>query len=166
VGRGGRAVVSTRRKPSPALVEQVPRALRCASRSLTTRFRGSLMREGLPFSRFVVLRLLILQGPATSKALSAAMGVTSANMPGLIDHLEKDGLVSRTRNRKDRREILVKATPKGRRRFLRLRDTALDELMAAFDGWTDDELERFLVALKRFAARRDPQGLIELKVLP
>ena len=124
------------------------------------------MREGLPFSRFVILRLLVFRGPATSKALAGAMGVTTANMPGLIDRLEADGLVTRTRNRKDRREILVEVTAKGRKVFLRLRDTAVAELMGAFEGWSEEELRAFVEALKRFARQRQLGDLVELKVLP
>jgi DNA-binding MarR family transcriptional regulator len=162
----GRAGVPHQRKPSPALVEQVPRALRCANQALAARFRRSLAREGLPFSRFVVLRLLVARGPSTSKALAAAMGVTTANMPGLIDRLEADGLVSRAQNRNDRREILVAATPKGRRTFLRWKDTAAGELAGAFVGWTDAELRAFLESLRRFSERSPPGDLVALRVVP
>ncbi len=124
------------------------------------------MREGLSFSRFVILRLLVFRGPATSKALAGSLGVTTANMPGLIDRLETDGLVTRTRNRRDRREILVEATPKGRKIFLRLRDTAVAGLMEAFEGWSERELRAFVEALKRFAGQRQLGELVELKVLP
>jgi DNA-binding MarR family transcriptional regulator len=124
-----------------------------------------LRREGLPFSRYVVLRLLVFRGPTTSRALAEAMGVTTANMPGLIDRLEADGMVRRTPNREDRREILLSATPKGRRAFLRLKDTAMEELAAAFDGWTDHELRAFLDALERFSGAWNARGLVELNVL-
>ncbi|MGA8302497.1 MAG: MarR family transcriptional regulator [Thermoplasmata archaeon] len=160
---GGRRT-SSRKRPNPALVEQVQRALRCANQAVTARLRLALLREGLPFSRFVVLRLLVIRGPTTSKALAGAMGVTTANMPGLIDRLEADGLVTRTRNRKDRREILVEATRKGRRTLLRLKDTAVDGLVEAFDGWTEVELRALLKSLKRFTGPPHVGDLIELGV--
>jgi DNA-binding MarR family transcriptional regulator len=165
VNSSGGDFVPARRKPNPALVEQVPRALRCASRALTARLRVSLRKEGLPFSRFVVLRLLVGRGATTSKTLAEAMGVTTANLPGLIDRLEADGLVTRTRNGRDRREILVEATPKGRKTFLRLKDTAVGELGRAFEGWTDKELRTFLDSLNRFSRRRPTEALLQLKVL-
>jgi len=97
--------------------------------------------------------------------LAEAMGVTTANMPGLIDRLETDGLVSRNRSRRDRREILLKASQKGRRRFVRLRDTAFHELNRAFDGWTDEELRDLLESLRRFSEPQTRRDLVELKVL-
>jgi MarR family transcriptional regulator, organic hydroperoxide resistance regulator len=160
-----RARVALRKKPSPALVEQVQRALRCANQAVTARLRIALLREGLPFSRFVVLRLIASRGPTTSKALAGAMGVTTANMPGLIDRLEAEGLVTRTRNREDRREVLVEATPKGRKTLRRLKDTAMEGLVEAFDGWTEAELKAFLTSLERFSRPPREGDLLELKVL-
>lgn len=157
--------VTSRRKLDAALVEQVPRALRSANQALTARLRRSLQREGLPFSRFVVLRILVFRGPTTSKLLADALGVTTANMPGLLDRLESDGLVSRERNTIDRREILVQATPEGRKRFLRLKETAVKELQGAFDGWSNEELRALLESLRRFSGRPRTDDLIELKVI-
>jgi DNA-binding MarR family transcriptional regulator len=161
----GRARASSRRKPYPALVEEVQRALRCANQAVTARLGIALRREGLPFSRFIILRLLIFRGPSTSKALANAMGVTSANMPALIDRLEADGLVTRTRNRRDRREILVEATPRGHRTLHRLKETAVNELVKAFHGWTEAELRALLRSLERFSGPRNRGNLVELKVL-
>jgi DNA-binding MarR family transcriptional regulator len=159
------AKVATRKKPNPVLVEQVQRALRCANQAVTAQLRIALLREGLPFSRFVVLRLIVFRGPTTSRALAGAMGVTTANMPGLIDRLEEDGLVTRTRNRKDRREILIEATPKGRKTMLRLKDTAVEGLVEAFDGWTDTELRALLASLERFVRPPRSGEQVELGVL-
>jgi MarR family transcriptional regulator, organic hydroperoxide resistance regulator len=161
----GRPRGSARALPELALVEQVRRALRSADRALTSRLRIALAREGLPFGRFVVLRLLIARGPTTSKELAAALGVTTANMPALIDRLEADRLVTRTRNRKDRREILVAATARGRDRFRRLRDTAGEELAGAFRGWSVAELRALREALQRVSRCPEAQGLVQLRVL-
>jgi MarR family 2-MHQ and catechol resistance regulon transcriptional repressor len=39
-------------------------------------------------------------------------GVTKANMTGLVDRLERDGLVTRAKHPDDRRLTMVRATPK------------------------------------------------------
>jgi DNA-binding MarR family transcriptional regulator len=129
------------------------------------RLRGSLAREGLPFSRFLVLRLLALRGPTTSKALAKAMGVTTANMPGLIDRLEADGLVTRRQNANDRREILVSVTRTGRQTLARLKESAGTEMIAAFEGWTNAELRTLLDALRRITDGRPGGDLIELNMI-
>ncbi|HYK93064.1 MAG TPA: MarR family transcriptional regulator [Thermoplasmata archaeon] len=125
----------------------------------------SLHRAGLPFSQFIVLRLLVVRGPSTSRALAQAMGVTTAYLPGLIARLEADGQVSRTRSTQDRREILVAPTRKGRGTLLRLKDAAAEELSKAFDGWTIQELRALLSALQRISGGRKTGDLIQLKVL-
>lgn len=161
----GRSPVPARASPDPALVEQVPRALRRANQALSARLRVTLRREGLPFSRFAILRLLVACGPTTSKRLALALGVTTPNMPALIAGLEAEGLVRRDRNRTDRREIEVRVTAKGRRVVGRLQGSATAELARAFDGWTDDELRTLLGALTRFAVGWRPGELIELPVV-
>jgi DNA-binding MarR family transcriptional regulator len=155
--------MSPRRRSDPALVEQVHRALRCANQALSACLRVALLREGLPFSRFAILRLLVVRGPATSKALADALRVTTANMPGLIDRLEADGLVRRRRSRKDRRAILIGATPRGRRTFVRLKDIAVEELVRAFEGWTEAELRELLEFLNRFAGKERARDLTQLQ---
>ena len=161
----GRSRVPSRRRPDPALVEQVHRAIRSAHQAFAARLGASLRREGIPFSRFVVLRLLVGRGPTTSKALAGTLGVTTANMPGLVDRLEVDGLVTRTRNPNDRREILVEATPKGRRTCLRLRGTAVRQLVRAFEGWSEADLRALLASLQRLGPPWRPDGPTELPIV-
>ena len=53
--------------------------------------------------------------PATPATLAEEAGVTRATMTGLVDTLEKDGLVERKPDPKDRRTIHVHLTRKGQR---------------------------------------------------
>jgi len=52
-------------------------------------------------------------GPRTPAELAEAAGVTRATMTGLIDTLERDGLVRREPDPDDRRMMSVRLTPKG-----------------------------------------------------
>jgi len=77
-----------------------------------------LHQAGLSQGRFTVLMLLIDKGTGTPCASTPAeladkAGVTRATMTGLIDTLERDGMVSRDSDRDDRRMLSVKLTPKG-----------------------------------------------------
>jgi DNA-binding MarR family transcriptional regulator len=74
-------------------------------------------RHGISPSRFAVLILLKYYGDDTGLSpaeLSKKAGVTPATMTGLVDHLERDGLVRRTQNRQDRRRIDIQLTAAGR----------------------------------------------------
>jgi DNA-binding MarR family transcriptional regulator len=68
--------------------------------------------------RFTVLMLLFdkmegVSNPQTPAELAEKAGVARATMTGLVDTLERDGLVTRKHNSGDRRMMLIHLTPKG-----------------------------------------------------
>jgi DNA-binding MarR family transcriptional regulator len=79
----------------------------------------NLARHNITQGRFSVLLILMNRcdgdaatlGPAE---LADAAGVSRATMTGLIDTLERDGLVTRAPDTVDRRMMLVRLTAKGR----------------------------------------------------
>ena len=102
-----------------------------------------LSRHGLLQGRWWVLILLMREEAlvSTPSALADKAGVTRATMTGLIDGLERDGLVERIFEPQDRRRISVKLTRAGQDRldavmpdyYSRLREcmSALDEAQRA-----------------------------------
>jgi DNA-binding MarR family transcriptional regulator len=77
-------------------------------------FAGHNMTPG----RFSVLMLLLQKTkdcpqPSTPAELAELCGVTRATMTGLVDTLERDGLVRREADTHDRRMMTVHLTPKG-----------------------------------------------------
>ena len=74
-----------------------------------------LSRHEISQGRFTVLMLLnrCAEQPSTPAELADEAGVTRATMTGLVDTLEKDGLVTRKNDSADRRTVLVKLTRAG-----------------------------------------------------
>jgi DNA-binding MarR family transcriptional regulator len=70
---------------------------------------------GLTGQQSVVLRLLINNGSMSSADLSRLMYVTPSNMTGIIDRLEKKGLIQRMRKEGDRRVALISLTDTGKK---------------------------------------------------
>lgn len=68
---------------------------------------------GLTGSQGAVIRKLTIHGPLSSAELSRKLYVTPANITGIIDRLEKKGLVARVRQKSDRRVALIALTPEG-----------------------------------------------------
>ncbi|MEE4261195.1 MAG: MarR family transcriptional regulator [Desulfobacteraceae bacterium] len=68
---------------------------------------------GLTGPQSLVLRLLIKNGALSSADLSRQMYVTPSNITGIIDRLEKKGLVERIRKQGDRRVALITLTQSG-----------------------------------------------------
>lgn len=74
-----------------------------------------LAKHGISQGRFTVLMLLncCSEEPSTPADLAARAGVTRAAMTGLVDTLEKDGIVTREPDAEDRRSVLVRLTRAG-----------------------------------------------------
>jgi len=84
---------------------------------ISARFKEN---EGLFESRLEVshrelalLRTLAADGPMISKDLGARFQVPVSTMTGLVDRMEKKGLLRRVPNRRDRRSIELETTPAG-----------------------------------------------------
>ena len=137
-----------------AVVEAIFVAHRGSGRVLHSRTRSGLSSGGLTFPRVLLLRIVAARGKSSSKELAARMGVTSANLPGLLDKLEADGYVTRTRDAKDRRIVYVQATPTGRRKLRDLWRAGMRELAKEFEGWTDGDLRTLRDLLTRIAMSR------------
>jgi MarR family 2-MHQ and catechol resistance regulon transcriptional repressor len=67
----------------------------------------------LTWSQFAVLEALYHLGPMTQGEVSAKVLKSGSNMTTVIDNLERDGLVCRERDAKDRRVIHVHLTEAG-----------------------------------------------------
>ena len=76
-----------------------------------------LAQHHITQGRFTVLMLLnrCSDHPSTPAELAAEAGVTRATITGLLDTLERDGIVSRESDAEDRRTVLVRLTKAGRR---------------------------------------------------
>ncbi len=94
----------------------------------------------------LVLISLAEEDRTTSAHLGQRVQLDSATLTGIIDRLEKSGLVERQKNPDDRRAILICLTEKGRQmaeELKRISETANREFLA---GLSADE-ERMLRAL-------------------
>jgi len=85
---------------------------------------------GLSRARLSALSVVVFRGPLTLGELAAAEGVRSATMTGIVNGLERDGLVRRRPHDTDRRAVQVEATAAGRRLLDRARARRL-ELVAS-----------------------------------
>ncbi|MEU4536883.1 MarR family transcriptional regulator [Streptosporangium sp. NPDC023825] len=72
--------------------------------------------------------------------LAQSAGVSSRNVTGLIDTLERDGLVRRTPDHRDRRSVLARITPAGQAWIESFRRPTQAAMAAIFRGFTPDEL--------------------------
>lgn len=85
------------------------------------------------------------------KELSSYLMVTGANVTGLTDELEREGMVARSSSPTDRRSWIVSLTPKGRSLFERMakeHEQWILELFAVLNPQAVSQLYRHLGALR------------------
>jgi DNA-binding MarR family transcriptional regulator len=73
---------------------------------------------------------LVIQsgGPLTAGRIAELTGLSTGAVTGVIDRLEKVGLVRRVRDPEDRRKVLVEVVPGSEERFAPLFQSAFDTL--------------------------------------
>jgi DNA-binding MarR family transcriptional regulator len=99
----------------------------------------------------VLLQCCWLRGASPSQ-LAAAVGTDTAGITGLVDQLEKHGLVIRRANPSDRRATIVEPTEKGRALLpgiSRVFRTLHAQLLAGFSKEEISMLEDLLQRLRR-----------------
>ncbi|MFI6850193.1 MarR family transcriptional regulator [Kitasatospora sp. NBC_00085] len=74
--------------------------------------------------------------------LARAGGVSSRNITGLVDTLEREGLARRLPDPRDRRAVLVAITPEGRAWLDAFRAPTERAMAAVFHGFSPDELSQ------------------------
>jgi DNA-binding MarR family transcriptional regulator len=79
--------------------------------TLTVMFHTAIAeRLGLSVSDYKTLDLIVREGPLTAGKLGELTGLTTGAVTGLIDRLERAGLVRRKRDERDRRKVIVQPT--------------------------------------------------------
>jgi DNA-binding MarR family transcriptional regulator len=78
-------------------------------------FRSSLRPVGLK-PRHLATLLELREAPRTQQALAEAVGTDAAQLVGLLNDLESEGLVLRRRDQSDRRRHIVEISERGRAR--------------------------------------------------
>jgi DNA-binding MarR family transcriptional regulator len=96
---------------------------------------------GLSRARLSALSVVVFRGPLTLGELATAEGVRSATMTGIVNGLERDGLVRRRPHGRDKRSVNIEATEAGRRLLDRARARRIDHVVSKLDDLSDDELE-------------------------
>jgi DNA-binding MarR family transcriptional regulator len=70
--------------------------------------------HGLTGPQVSALKILEAMGELSLSELSAKMSARNSTLTGIVDRMERDGLVVRERSQSDRRVVLIKPTEKGR----------------------------------------------------
>ncbi|HEY3953362.1 MAG TPA: MarR family transcriptional regulator [Streptosporangiaceae bacterium] len=115
---------------------------------LSRRLRSERPSGGLSSSKLSVLSYLLRSSPATAGEAAAADHQQPQSLTRVLAELERDRLITRTRDEQDRRQSLLTITEAGRQALRRDMAQRDDWLASALTGLTETERE-----LLRLAAR-------------
>jgi DNA-binding MarR family transcriptional regulator len=138
-------------------------ALRAASHSFRLRMDRWLERHDLSESRLSVIFRLSKIGEMTLGDLAESLNVTPRNVTGLVDHLERDGLVERFPDPDDRRAIRVRLSPAG---VAKLAELGAEKGRGTHDmvaGMSDEELVQLRHLLLRLVQNMSATAPKELE---
>jgi DNA-binding MarR family transcriptional regulator len=110
---GGQAQNSLTVEYQPGSMPEVFQLIELAQKRLKQIQRETIGEAGLTPPQYFVLTLLWEKDGRPFKELAAAANCSRASMTGIVDTLERKGLVVREPNPDDRRSLLVKLTGEG-----------------------------------------------------
>lgn len=119
--------------PTDDLRLRLSEALFAIEPALNNWLKLGFRSHGITYARLRLLSALRFGGPKRMLDLSGELGVTARNVTGLVDALQRDGLVERLPHPDDRRATLVRLTPAGEDlcgKLLAEQRAALSELLA------------------------------------
>jgi DNA-binding MarR family transcriptional regulator len=143
----------------PEAVTQAEHLLKRAYLAMRSRSDALLAQNGVTLPQAEVLAQLWKGEAGCLRDLGANLGTQPATLKGVLDGLEKRGLVVRSSDPSDGRVKRLEVTGAGRE--LQERVTTVRETVQghAFDGFTDEEIATFNAWLLRIARNLD-QGQI------
>jgi DNA-binding MarR family transcriptional regulator len=112
---------------------------------------------GLSASQFEILRILWQQDQLTLGELSRLCCCAPANITGLVDRLEKKGLLRRTIDGEDRRIARICLTTEGQQ-LAEPTAQVVQQYLTAFDVFSPDELHELVGLLKKFYQHLEGEG--------
>ena len=107
---------------------------------LTRQLRNMDLPQGMTPERLSALAVIDKRGPISVTALADKEMVRPATMSRMVSALVDEGLVKRSEDKNDGRGVLVSATSKGRRAYLRAQQQRLHHFANALSSLTPEQL--------------------------
>jgi len=139
--------------------DQIVAALRRIIRAIDLQSRRLLERHKLTGPQLATLREAARLGQPSTSALARAVHLSQPTVSGILDRLERAGLVERARWSGDRRNVVVSVTEAGETVLREAPSLLQDRFRAELAGLEDWERMGLLSALERIATMMDAGGL-------
>lgn len=124
------------------------------ARRAQARVAEALAQDGVRRQHYAVLSSLSEQGPASQAAIGRRLWIDRSDLHAILGELERDGLIARVRDERDRRRNVVRLTRAGAAALRRL-DERIDAAQSALlKPLSAAERRQFVALLERLVADR------------
>lgn len=132
----------------------------------TDLYSQKLAREtGLTAPQLLLMQGIEKEGRPSTKTLARHIVVSQATVTRIIDRLERDGLVTRSKSDTDKRVVNIGLTPLGREKLKAAPEPLQAEFYRKFrelEGW---EQQMLIASLSRIAKMMDAEDLDAAPIL-
>lgn len=142
-----------------ALSPMVLSALRRIIRAVDLHSRALVQQCGLTGPQLVVLKELLERDGCSAGELARAVALSQPTVTGILDRLERKGMVTRRRSADDRRRVMVSTTAEARRALAGAPPLLQNHFTAAFERLPDWEQHQILSALQRIVLLMEAGGV-------
>jgi DNA-binding MarR family transcriptional regulator len=119
--------------------DSILRSIRRISRAIDIHSRRLAKQYALTGPQLVCLREIIRQEVATPSGIARAVSLSQGTVTGILDRLERRGLIERVRSQRDKRRIHVSVTDAGRELVAQAPSPMHEEFSARLGGLHDGE---------------------------
>jgi DNA-binding MarR family transcriptional regulator len=152
--------------PEPLPIEDhIVAAIRRIIRAIDIHSRRLVAEHGLTGPQLATLREVARLDGASAGALARAVNLSHPTVTGILDRLEKRGLVSRLRSGTDRRSVNVYISDTGRALLTAAPSLLQDHFCSELARLEDWEQTTMLAVLQRIASMMDAEGIAAAAVL-
>ena len=95
------------------LEKQLCFAVYATAHAFTRAYKPILDRVGLTYPQYLVMLVLWEKAELPVKTIGEQLDLDSGTLSPLLKRLEQNGLIKRTRDSRDERQVIVSLTPKG-----------------------------------------------------
>lgn len=130
------------------LIADVTDDLRRVFQVVNEHSKRAMRETGLTGPQLWAIKVIAGHGPIRVSDLAQRLYLHNATVVGIIDRLENQGLVARTRSHEDRRVVMVDLTTQGKDLVARSPEVAQGLLVAGLEKISREKLETISEGLK------------------
>lgn len=142
---------------SPELISEIEYLLRKISGIIKQKGREILNDFPITLPQFIALQWLNEDGDMTIGELSNKMYLAFSTTTDLVDRMEKNGLVERVRDQKDRRVVQIHLLNKGKEIINEVLEARREYLAHILENMNQEEVDQMAISLKKLLKKMDEE---------